>query len=395
MNAHGPDQPPRPDPATTTRSVRRDRSQRSALVALVADHAVAKMVALLFAGVTVALIDRELVVPLWDNELSIRVVAASDAGEATPAGRSELLLVTEDGVAVHRLHASKVHVVIRGRKKVRDLDRGFVGRAVVRRAWLAGGLTSRQLDGSEFDVAAPVDSIRFTGTVQVDFDEEVAASLKLAADFRDVPPGLAASATFRPPELKVLGARAWLSGADAPDRATIAIDCAGRSDAFVTEVTETPEDLRRKFIRPAPGAAAMATVRFAAAKDEPFVVDRVPFRLEMSPSTAGEFEFVPLAPAEALDPTVTVHLRGPRDRTEKYGAPAALEELRKTLRATADGDALAREAAPYLDAASGAAPELPAKVEVLRIPEGLKFDHASQVNVRVARRKKRSRAAAR
>lgn len=370
----------------TTRALRRaERPRRSFFAALFLEHVVAKAVALLFAGVAVALIDRELAVVLFDGELPIRVVAASDP--AASAGRNELLLVTEDGVAVHRLGAATARVVVRGKKKVYDLvgrERGLVGRAIVRRAWLAGGYTSRQLDGSEFDLGAPVDSVRLEPAVQVDFDEEVAGSLPLAAEFRDVPPGLAAAATFRPPELRVLGARAWLAGGAAPERVVVDLDCAGRSTPFVVDDVPTPTDLRRRFVRPAPGATVKAFVTFAAAEDTPLVVEGVPLRFVGPPT--NDLVFTPLPPADPVRPTVTVRLRGPKDQVAKYAGAAAAAELRKTLQAQVDTEPLAQAAAAYLDARPGEPPEETVAIEVLRIPEGLRFDHAGRVDVRITRR---------
>jgi hypothetical protein len=372
----------------TTRTLRRgEHPRRPAFVGLFTDHVWSKLVALLFAGVLVFLIDRELAVDLFDGELPVRVVAAADAGAAPRAGANELVLVTEDGVAVHRIGAAKVRVLVRGRRKVADYfraERAVVGRAVVRRAWLAGGYTSRILDGSEFDLGVPVESVRFERPLQVDFDAEVEAELRLEPSFVDVPEGFAAAATFRPPRLRVLGAAAWLSRGAAVDRATLEIDCGGRAVPFEIAEPAVPDELARRFIRPAPGALPRVAVSFAEAEDATLKVEGVPLRFLGGPRT--DFEFVPQAPRDAARPTVTVFLRGPRSVAARWGSPAGLEELRRRLQAQVDADAVARTAAEYFDDPSKLPPEVSVDVEVLRIPEGLRVEQTERVDVQIKRR---------
>lgn len=376
------------DPGGTSRAIRRaEKKPRPLLVSLVTDHFWSKIVALLFAGVFVVLIDRELSVVLFEGDLPVRVVAAADAGAGE--GRSELLLLTEDGVAVHRIGAAKVRVVIRGRRKLADFlprDKGIVGRAYVRRAWLAGfagGYTSRILEGGEFDVGVPVESVKFELPLQVDFDKEITAELKIEPAFRDVAPGLTPAAVFTPQTIKVVGAAAWLSGSGAVSRAVVPVDCAGRAAGFELDAIEWPEDLSRKFLRPAPGLRARVRVAFAAAEDATVTIEGVPLRYAgFQPDL--EFSFLP--PIEAKKPSVTVVLRGSKDRTAAFGTPEKAEELRRTLLAQIDIDALARKVGAYLDDPSSAPPTESPAIEVLRIPEGLRFDHADRVEVSVKRR---------
>ncbi len=376
------------DPGGTSRALRRaEKKPRSLPVALVTEHFWSKIVALLFAGVFVVLIDRELSVVLFEGDLPVRVVAAADAGAGE--GRSEMLLLTEDGVAVHRLGAAKVRVVIRGRRKLADFlprDKGIVGRAYVRRAWLAGfagGYTSRILEGGEFDVGVPVESVKFELPLQVDFDKEITAELKLDPAFTDVASGLTPSAVFAPPTIKVVGAAAWLAGPGAVARAVVPIACAGRSSGFELDAIEWPEELSRKFLRPGPGPRTRVRVAFAAAEDATITIEGVPLRYA---GFQPDLEFLFLPPVEAKKPSVTVVLRGSKDRTAAFGTPEKKEELRRTLLAQIDIDALTRKVGAYLDDPSSAPPTESPEIEVLRLPEGLRLDHTDRVEVSVKRR---------
>jgi hypothetical protein len=374
-------------PAPSTRTLRRAEKRKSFFAGLVAEHSWSKLTALLFAIVVVKLIDRELVVELFDGDLPLRVVAASDAGARQRGG--ELLLVTEDGVAVHRLGDERVRVTIRGRRKLAEYfgrEEGFVGRAVVRRAWLVEQrYTSRHVEGSDFDFGVPVDDVRLEKDVQVDFSKEVVGTLRLEAAFTDVPPGYKASAAFQPPEIRVYGAEAWLSGPGAIVRAVVPLDCRGSSTPFTVSELPAPEEFRTRFLRQAPGPRPRVSVTFVAAEDVPLRVDGVPLVFVGAPG--NDLEFQPLPPLDAKKPVVTVRLRGPKDQVQKWESEAARDELRRRLQAQIDADALSRAAAPYLSEPSPNPWSDTAPIEVLRVPEGLRVESADQkVEVLVKKR---------
>jgi len=377
---------------TTARVRRSARGARGFLAALFTEHALSKLVALLFAGVLLRLIDREIAVTLLDETMSIRVAATGESAPAA-AGVRELVLVTESGVAVRHLALSKVRVTVVGSKKYQDVfreGRPLSGRILVRRAWLAAdqraGVTSRKLDGSETDFGVPTDAVKFEGGdgLQVDLDVEEEFRLPLEASFVGDAAGVPA-AEFEPKTVRVLGARSWFAGVGALEKATVPIDVAGRSGSF-TVSPPAPPDFAARYVRLAPGQTILAHVVIGATPEDFLDVERVPLRLLITPpKDLYAFELMP--PLEPERPVVTVRLRGPKDRIDALQA----DEVRKTLLAFVDTSALvakprAIERTPEGGEDGMGEVETGVDVEVLRIPEGLRLAAPVKVDLKIKRR---------
>jgi hypothetical protein len=359
---------------------------RPLVVRLLTDHVVAKMVALLFAGVLVLLIDREITQTVVDAQFfEVRI---GDLPRGAPAqGQRVIILEKEPGVAI-RSFTNPVKVTIKGQQKLLDHMRtwGLVGRVSVKKDWLKKEKdtpvpTTQAIEGNSVNFGVPA-TVTFDKPIQVEIDAEVPMELPLAAAPKDVAPGFVAEVSFQPATVKVLGPSFYLGGAGSILSITVPIPTGGRTSDYSVPITALPDDVVQKQIRMAPGQQVTAAVKFSNRGEQPLDVKDVPIKWVFTPKHSEEYKFAPIGLARE---TVTVTVRG----TPEALAPwiAKPEELKKAIRVEIDVGRIVDKVAPTLPQ-SGAHGDESGEVEVIRIPDNLKLVGVApaQVDVTITKR---------
>jgi hypothetical protein len=360
-----------------------EAAQRSTLVRLLKDHFVAKLVALLFAGVLVLLIDREVTSTVVDAELfEVRV---GDLPRGAPApGQRVIMLEKEPGVAIRALRPNPVRVTIRGQQKLIEHMKttALVGRVSVKKDWLPkdkdGALspTTQAIDGQSINFGFGA-TVKLDEPIQVDLDPEVTHEVRLEAAPKDVVPGLVAEVVFQPAAVKVFGPSTWLKGPGAIDRITIPITAAGRTAEYNVLIPVLPEEYLQRQIRMVPGQQVFATVRFSPGEQVGMDVKDVPFKFSVTPQVNDEYKFAPIGLGREV---VTVTVGGTADAIAAWKEKP--DELRKLIRVEIDGVKLVAKVAPNLTE-PGSHTDEAGDVEVLKLPDNLKLVGVAPAQVEV------------
>jgi len=364
---------------------------RPLLVRLLTDHVVAKVVALLFAGVLVLLIDREITNTVVDAEFFEVKIGDSPRGVPTQ-GQRVIILEKEPGVAI-RSFTNPVKVTVKGQQKLLEYVRTspLVGRVLVKKDWLKKDKdntllpTTQAIDGDsvKFGFGVPA-TVTLENSIQVDLDAEVTMELPLAAAPKDVAPGLVAEVSFEPATVKVVGPSHYLGGPGSIPKITIPIATAGRREEYTAPIPATLPDeyVVQRQIRMAPGQQITATVKFSNRGEQSFDVKDVPIKFVVTPKHSEEYNFAPVGLARE---SVIVTVRG----TPEALAPwiAKPDELRKAIRVEIDVGRIVEKVAPTLTQ-PGAHNDDSGEVEVIRIPDNLKLVGVApaQVDVTITKR---------
>lgn len=360
---------------------------RPLLVRLLTDHFVAKIVALLFAGVLVLLIDREITATVVDQEFFEVKIGDLPRGASAP-GQRVIILEKEPGVAI-RSFTNPVKVTIKGQQKLLELMKTspLVGRVSVKKAWLTKDKdtpvpTTQAIEGNSVNFSMPA-TVTLEKPIQVELDAEVPLELPLAAAPKDVAPGLVAEVSFQPATVKVIGPSFYLGGPGSIPNITVPIPTAGRTSEFTVPITQLPDDyVVQKQIRMAPGQQVTATVKFSNRGEQSFDVKDIPIRWVFTPKNAEEYKYAPIGLARD---SVTVTVRG----TPEALAPwiAKPEEFKKAIKVEIDVGRIVDKVAPTL-AQPGAHGDDSGEVEVIRIPDNLKLIGVApaQVDVTITKR---------
>ncbi len=379
-------------PPRTTGIRRAEGGRRGFFVALVTEHVIAKLVALLFAGVIIVLIDRELTTMLLDAEFDVRIAGAAEAQTTNNGGRRVILLEPEPGVTVQALDRRTTRVTINGLKKFAEAlqaGNGQVGHVVIKSDWLTRdsqgvSRTPRKVEGTDVDFGIPGLKVSLTPSLQIELDPEIERELKLVGDAHDVAPGLVAEVTYEPPFVRVLGPQSWFRGRGAIDQVNLTVSCAGKTEAFTDRVTVLPDELVQKQVRLAPGQQITARVAFRDGEDATLDVDQVPLKTLDSPGS--EYTFAFQAPLDGPRPVVTVKLTGNREAVARYRG-AAKEELR-AIKAWINTDTVVAKLSQVLTDPSADPPVQTADVRVMGVPADLKVVGVTPDKVDVKVRKK-------
>jgi hypothetical protein len=363
---------------------------RRGVVGLVADHFIAKLVALLLAGALVVLIDREITVDLVDGELFDVRLGDLPQGPLMP-GQRVIILEKEPSVAIRSFQPSQVRVTIRGQQKITEQikTRPLVGVVSIKKDWLKKDKdgtysTSQAIDGDsvKFDLSGST-KVKLDQPIQVDLDPEWSRDVPLVGQPQDVAPGLVADVTFQPAKVKVFGPSSCFEGGGAVDKVTVAIPTRGRTGEFLWPVTALPEDLvLQKRLRLAPGQQITATVKFSNAEQKQLEVKDVPIKGLMSSRLAADYtySFVGL-PREQ----VTVTVSGTAEALAAWNE--RLEDLKKAIQVQIDVDRIVTKVAAQLTEGGKQTDEY-GQVEILKLPENLKLVGVTpaQVDVTITKR---------
>jgi hypothetical protein len=359
--------------------LRRAETTRSKLVGIVTDHYVAKLVALLFAGALVFLIDREITIDLIQSE-TFEVEAGEVRPGPLPAGQRIIFLQTESGVAIRSFGPPAVKVTIRGQQKLADLlkTKAIVGVVGIKKEWLQGGDTASQtIDGDAVNFGLVGAKVQLDQPIRVDIDPEVTAELTLNAAPKGVAPGQVAEVTFQPAKVKVLGPKSRFEGSTAIEQVTITVPTEGRTNEFSIPVALPPELEDTKHIRLAPNQLITARVRFSRQLERLELKD-VPFIF------GGSQDFAYTTIGLPRD-VVAVTLEGTAEAVAPWRERN--DELRKAIFAVIDANKLVAKVGAQLSQA-GAHTDESGVVEIVRVPDNLKVVNVipAQVDVTVTKR---------
>jgi hypothetical protein len=368
--------------------LRRVETPRPLLVRLFTEHWVAKLVALLFAGVLVLLIDREITNTIVNAELF--EVKIGDGPRGTPApGQRVIILEKEPGVAIRSFQPNPVRVTIRGQQKLLEHMKTttLVGRVSVKKDWLKKDRdrllpTTQTIGGDSINFGAgAVASLE--ESIKVDLDLEVTREVPLVGAPKDVSPGLLAEVSFQPPSVKVIGPAYWLEGPSAIPNVTIPVQAAGRGTDYALSVSTLPDDYASKMqLRMAPGQQVTASVHFSRGEEKPLDVKDVQLEFRLTPKLAAEYGFAPIGLARE---SVIVTVKGAPEALAAWAGK--MDELRKTIVAQIDVSRIVSKVAGQLSQA-GSHTDDSGEVEVLRLPDNLKLVGVTpaQVDVTITKR---------
>ena len=285
-------------------------------VRLFTHHPVAKLAAIGLAVLLMYLIDRELMVNVYDEE--VLIVAVADEGDRH---RLEISVPEKDYIVVD--DRTRAKIVIRGHKRdrstirhpfrVRLLDQ--IIKAVLGEDELAPvPIEAKDIVVGDLEVSLP-----FRVEVRVAKLRTTTKLLSVSAAGEG-----GATATISPSSVEIMGPRS-VPGQEAGDpvRGLISIS----SVALTVTKDTTPADLKRriedlvkrrhKWCRVVPGQTW--TLSFATEDEEPdeINISGIGLRLEIIPTAEyplGEFEFQP--PSGPKNWTLTVTFKGPKSKIE-------------------------------------------------------------------------------
>jgi hypothetical protein len=350
-----------------------------ALLGLVTDHYVAKLVSILFAVVLIVLIDRELESKILEGYFDVRVGDGTRA-VADATGRRQIVLDPEPGVAVRSAKPAQVHVIVKGPAKLEDKlkSKSLTATVPIKKSWLKDGSSvSRTIDGSsiEFPGVRGV-SVTLDLNVDVEIEPEVVRDLPLSATAVDLPPDLTADVAFDPPTMRVFGPASLLRPG-AIETITIPIPAAGRTEAFSVPVTALPESYSQKQIRMSPEQRIVADVTLTKALPRSLDPFEVPIRFQVSPDTQYQFAII-----DFPRNTVSVTLSGAPQAVAYW--QTRMDELKQRVRAVIDVERLINKEKPRGEKPTSVF----ADVEILGIPDNLKRENVTpaQVDVSVTKR---------
>ncbi len=304
---------------------------RAKLASLVAAHFRSKVVAAIFAGLLIFLINRELDTDIVAGEQIAIVVQGVDP---VPESAAVLVLVPEPGVAVRDFSPRKVALRVRGRKKQADAAAGrLVGRVVLRESWhdTAQFSTVRVIEGRDVvlsglpGVAVDFVDARPQVTLESSFEGAVRIDPMLPPSGSGVRvEGLA----VRPPLIRVSGPRSTVErlAADPASRPLrVAVKWPAEAGTHA-DVQVDPDDLRdalrRERLRAVGDGPPAVRLDFTLSREARNVeLSDVPLRFLargriLRVLAGGTFSLD--APAPADDPLLrSVVVAGPVDKVER------------------------------------------------------------------------------